>query len=77
METMPAVIAIAAQHKWKLYQMDVKSTLLNGVLKEEVYVEHPPSYELVAEEHKVYRLNEIFVSSSKLQGHGIVGLTHI
>ena len=36
--------------------MDVKSTLLNGVLKEEAYVEQPPGYEVVGEEHKIYRL---------------------
>ena len=39
METMRVVIAIATQHKWKVFQMDVKSAFLNGLLKEEVYVE--------------------------------------
>ena len=56
MEIVHVVIAIAAQHKWKVYQMDVKSTFLNGVLKEEVYVEQPLSYEVVGEKNKVYRL---------------------
>ena len=56
MEIVRAVIEIVAQHKWKVFQMDVKSTFLNGVLKEEVYVEQPPSYEVAGEEHKVYRL---------------------
>eukprot|EP00253_Pinus_taeda_P034035 PITA_34035 len=36
METMHAVVVIVVQHKWRVYQMDVKSTFLNGVLKEEV-----------------------------------------
>ena len=53
---MRVVIAIAAQHKWKVFQMDVKSAFLNGVLKEEVYVEQPPGYEVKGEEHKVFRL---------------------
>ena len=53
---MHVFIAIAAQHKWKAFQMDVKSAFLNGVLKEEVYVEQPPGYEVKGEEHKVFRL---------------------
>ena len=36
----------------------MKSAFLNGVLKEEVYVEQPPGYEVVGEEHKVYRLKK-------------------
>eukprot|EP00253_Pinus_taeda_P036168 PITA_36168 len=45
METVHIAMAIATQHKWKVCQMDVKSTFLNGVLKEEVYVAQPPVYE--------------------------------
>ena len=36
--------------------MNVNSAILNGVLKEEVYVEQPPSYEFIGEEHMVYRM---------------------
>eukprot|EP00253_Pinus_taeda_P012215 PITA_12215 len=45
METVRAVLSIAAQNKWKVYQMDVKSAFLNGVLMEEVYIEQPLGYE--------------------------------
>ena len=38
--------------------MDVKSTFLNGDLKEEVYVRQPPSYAVAREEGKVYRLRK-------------------
>ena len=31
METVRAVLSIAAQHKWKVYQMDAKTTFLNEV----------------------------------------------
>ena len=31
--------------KWKLHQMDVKKTLLNGVIEEEVYIENYPGFE--------------------------------
>jgi hypothetical protein len=31
--------------KWKVYQIDVKTTFLNGEIKEEVYVEKPLGFE--------------------------------
>ena len=52
------VLAIAAQKKWLVHQMDVKSTFLNGYLEEEVYVEQPQDYEFPGQEHKVYRLKK-------------------
>eukprot|EP00253_Pinus_taeda_P011669 PITA_11669 len=58
METVRAVLSIAAQNKWRVYQMDVKSTFLNGVLKEEVYIEQPLGYEKKGQEHKVCRLKK-------------------
>eukprot|EP00253_Pinus_taeda_P032739 PITA_32739 len=58
METVHAVVAIVAQHKWTIYQMDLKLAFLNGALKEEVYVAQPPGYEIEGQEDKVYRLNK-------------------
>eukprot|EP00253_Pinus_taeda_P005600 PITA_05600 len=52
------MLSIAAQNKWKVYQMDVKSTFLNGVLMEEVYIEKPLGYEKKGQEHKVCRLKK-------------------
>ena len=33
------ILALAAVMKWKIHQMDVKIAFLNGVVKEEVYME--------------------------------------
>lgn len=46
LDTMRAILAIATQNKWKVYQIDVKSTFLNGILEEEIYVEKPQGYEI-------------------------------
>eukprot|EP00253_Pinus_taeda_P029599 PITA_29599 len=57
-ETVRALLSIAVQNKWKVYQMDVKSTFLNGVLNDEVYIEQPLGYEKKGQEHKVCKLKK-------------------
>ena len=37
--SMRVVISIAAEMGWKIHQMDVKIAFLNGLIREEVYVE--------------------------------------
>ena len=39
LESFRILLSIACHLGFKLYQMDVKSAFLNGILKEEVYVE--------------------------------------
>jgi hypothetical protein len=45
LESIRILLAYAAHHSFKLFQMDVKSAFLNGPIKEEVYVEQPPDFE--------------------------------
>jgi hypothetical protein len=41
LESIHILLAYAAHHSFKLFQMDVKSAFLNGPNKDEVYVEQP------------------------------------
>jgi hypothetical protein len=61
LDTVRTLLAIAAQHKWQVYQMDVKSAFLNGFLEEEVDVNQPPRFEVQEHPAKVYRLKKAFV----------------
>jgi hypothetical protein len=58
LDIVRTLLSIAAQHKWQVYQMDVKSTFLNSLLEEEVYVDQPPGFEVQEHTAKVYRLKK-------------------
>jgi hypothetical protein len=45
LEAIRILLAFAAHHDFKLYQMDVKSAFLNGPIQELVYVRQPPGFE--------------------------------
>ena len=58
LESIRMMLAFAAHKGFKLYQMDVKSAFLNGVIKEEVYVEQPPGFENLECPTHVYKLKK-------------------
>jgi len=39
--SIKSILALVVKIVWKIYQMDVKTTFLNGFIKEEVYIEQP------------------------------------
>jgi hypothetical protein len=45
LESIRMLLVYATHHSFNLYQMNIKSAFLNGPIKEEMYVEQPPSFE--------------------------------
>nr|GEW56838.1 retrovirus-related Pol polyprotein from transposon TNT 1-94 [Tanacetum cinerariifolium] len=58
LEAFRIFIAYAAHRSFPIYQMDVKTTFLNGPLKEEVYVAQPDGFIDPDHPEKVYRLRK-------------------
>nr|GEW78634.1 ribonuclease H-like domain, reverse transcriptase, RNA-dependent DNA polymerase [Tanacetum cinerariifolium] len=56
METIRLLLAIAANNKWEVHHLNVKSAFLHGELKEEVYVTQPEGFIKREDNGKVYRL---------------------
>ncbi|GJT92008.1 retrovirus-related pol polyprotein from transposon TNT 1-94 [Tanacetum coccineum] len=58
LEAIRIFVAYAAHKSFLTYQMDLKTTFLNGILKEEVYVAQPDGFVDPAHPEKVYRLRK-------------------
>ncbi|XP_070010948.1 uncharacterized protein [Nicotiana sylvestris] len=58
MEAIRILIAFASHMEFTLFQMDVKSAFLNGLLKEEVYVKQPPGFEFHEHPEYVFKLDK-------------------
>jgi hypothetical protein len=52
------LLAFAASKRFKLYQIDVKSVFLNGVIQEEVFVKQPLGFENPKYPSRVYKLSK-------------------
>ena len=58
LEAIRILLAYASHHNMKLFQMDVKSAFLNGLINELVFVEQPPGFEDPRYPNHVYRLHK-------------------
>ena len=58
MEGVRTLLAYAAYKGFKVYQMDVKSIFLNGILEEEVYIEQPEGFVDKNNKEKVCKLHK-------------------
>nr|KYP70668.1 Retrovirus-related Pol polyprotein from transposon TNT 1-94 [Cajanus cajan] len=57
-EAIRLLLAYSSIMNFKLYQMDVKSAFLNGLIQEEVYVEQPPGFVDFKYPNHVYKLKK-------------------
>jgi hypothetical protein len=53
-----AVISIASVMRWRIHQIDVKTTFLNKIIEEEVYIEQPQGFEVHGRESHVCRIKK-------------------
>lgn len=60
LETVGIMIVITCLRQWSLFHLDVKSTILNRLVKEEVYVTQPPRFEIKGTKILVCRLKKAF-----------------
>ena len=58
LESIRILLAYAAHHDFKLYQMNEKSAFLNGPLSKLVYVEQPPGFEDPKHPNHMYKLHK-------------------
>jgi hypothetical protein len=74
LESILILLAYAAHHSFKLFQMDVKSAFLNGPIKEEVYVEQPLASRMTGIPTMSTSSLRRSMDLSKLQEHGMNAL---
>ena len=51
-------LSLASHKNFKVYQMDVKSTFLNGYLEEEVYIKQLEGFQLIENPDNVYKMKK-------------------
>ena len=58
--TIRAMISLASVLGWKLHQMDMKTTFLNGEVEEEVYIQQLEGFVVHGKESHVCKLKKAF-----------------
>jgi hypothetical protein len=68
LEAIRILLAFAASKGFKLYQMDVKNALLNGVIQQEVYVRQPIGFKNPKYHNSVQTLKSFVWASASTVG---------
>ena len=58
MESIRILIAVAAQERWELHHLGVKTTFLNGEIMEDIYITQPEGFEIKGKEDHILKLQK-------------------
>ena len=58
MDSIRILIAIAAQERWELHHLDIKTAFLNGEIKEDIYITQPEGFEVKGKEDHILKLKK-------------------
>ncbi|GJR35941.1 retrovirus-related pol polyprotein from transposon TNT 1-94 [Tanacetum coccineum] len=72
LESIRILLVYACALDFKLFQMDVKSTFLNGFINEEVYVAQPPGFIDFEKPNHVYKLRKLYMVLNKHPKLGMI-----
>ena len=72
MEAVRLLLSYAVNHAIILYQMDVKSVFLNGVISEDVFVKQPPGFEDLKHPDHVYKLKKSLYGLKQAPKFGMI-----
>ena len=56
LKSIRVMLSLAAHYDYEIWQMDVKTTFLNGILDEEIYMLQPKGFVYPSQESKVCNL---------------------
>ena len=59
LESIKILIAIAAQENWELHHLDVKTTFLNGEIKEDIYITQLECFLISGKEDHIQKLQKV------------------
>jgi hypothetical protein len=59
------IIDIVAEMGWRIHQMDINTSFLNGFIEEEVYIEQPQGFEVLGRESHVSLLRKALYGLKK------------
>ena len=64
LEAVRLFLEFACMNGFKLFQMDVKSAFLNGIVNKEIFVSQPPGFEDHLNPNHVYKLKNFLWSQA-------------